>query len=144
MPEIYRSQEVAMSQKDLYQLVADVENYPKFLPWCNSVTIIERISTTIIAELDCDLRGIPIKFTTRNQNIYPESIKISLVKGPFKTLNAAWKFESLGENMCNVEFRISWKMANFFLEKTTGLIFGQLSQKTFDSFIRKAYETKKY
>ena len=31
MPEIYRSQEVAMSQKDLYQLVADVENYPKFL-----------------------------------------------------------------------------------------------------------------
>ena len=90
------------------------------------------------------MRGIPIKFTTRNNNIYPESIEISLVKGPFKTLNAAWKFESLGENMCNVEFRISWKMANFFLEKTTGLIFGQLSQKTFDSFIRKAYETKKY
>ena len=60
MPEIYRSQEVTMSQKDLYQLVADVENYPKFLPWCNSVTITEQTSTTIIAELDCDLRGIPI------------------------------------------------------------------------------------
>ena len=144
MPEIYRSQEVAMSQKELYQLVADVENYPKFLPWCNSVTIIERTSTSIIAELDCDLRGIPIEFTTRNKNNYPESIEISLVKGPFKTLNGTWKFESLGENMCNVEFRISWKMKNFFLEKTTGLVFGQLSQKIFDSFIRKAYETKKY
>ena len=144
MPEIYRSQEVAMSQKDLFQLVADVENYPKFLPWCNSVTIIERTSTSIIAELDCDLRGIPIEFTTSNKNNYPESIEIALVKGPFKTLNSTWKFESLGENMCNVEFRISWKMANFFLEKTTGLVFGQLSQKIFDSFIRKAYETKKY
>ena len=44
MPEIYRSQEVAISQKELYQLVADVENYPKFLPWCHSVTIIERTS----------------------------------------------------------------------------------------------------
>ena len=79
MPEIYRSQEVAVSQKDLYQLVADVENYPKLLPWCNSVAIIERTSTTIIAEIDCDLRGIPIEFTTRNINIYPESIEISLV-----------------------------------------------------------------
>ena len=75
MPEIYRSQKVAISQKDLYQLVADVENYPKFLPWCNSVTIIERTSTCIIAELDCDLRGIPIEFTTRNRNIYPERIE---------------------------------------------------------------------
>ena len=54
------------------------------------------------------------------------------------------EFESLGENMCNVEFRISWKMANFFLEKTTGLVFGQISQNIFDSFIRKAYETKEY
>ena len=144
MPEIYRSQEVAMSQQDLFQLVADVENYPKFLPWCNSVTITEKTSTTIIAELDCDLHGIPIEFTTRNKNNYPESIEVSLVKGPFKTLNGTWKFESLGENMCKVEFRINWKMANFFLEKTTGLVFGQLSQKIFDSFIRKAYETKKY
>ena len=40
--------------------------------------------------------------------------------------------------------RISWKMKNFFLEKTTGLVFGQLSQKIFDLFIRKAYEPKKY
>ena len=63
MPEIYRSQEVAMSQKDLYQLVADVENYPKFLPWCNSVAIIERTSNSIIAELHCDLRGIPIELS---------------------------------------------------------------------------------
>ena len=96
MPEIYRSQEVAMSQQDLFQLVADVENYPKFLPWCNSVTITEQTSTTIIAELDCDLRGIPIEFTTRNKNIYPQSIEFSLVKGPFKTLNGTWRFESLG------------------------------------------------
>ena len=127
----------------MYQLVADVENYPKFLPWCNSVAIIERTSTCIIAELDCDLRGIPIEFTTRNK-IFIQKVEISLVKGPFKTLNGTWKFESLGENMCNVEFRISWEMANFFFEKTTGFVFGQLSQKIFDSFIRKAYETKKY
>ena len=141
MPEIYRSQEVAMSQKDLYQLVADVENYPNFLPGFNSVTIIDQTSSTIIAELDCDLRGIPIEFTTRNKNIYPESIEITLVRGPFKTLNGVWTFESIGENKCNVDFRMNWTMANFILEKTTGVLFGQLSQKIFDSFIQEAYET---
>ena len=142
MPEIYRTEKVAMSQKDLFYLVADVENYPKFLPWCNSVSIIERTSNTIIAELDCDLRGIPIEFTTRNKNKYPESIEITLVRGPFKTLNGIWTFESIGENKCNVGFKLSWTMANFILEKTTGVLFGQLSQKIFDSFIRKAYEIK--
>tara|TARA_Y100000589_G_scaffold231005_1_gene218410 strand:+ start:716 stop:1153 length:438 start_codon:yes stop_codon:yes gene_type:complete len=144
MPEIYRTQEVLMSQNELYQLVADVENYPKFLPWCNSVLVIEKTPTVIIAELDCDLRGIPIEFTTRNKNTCPESIEISLIKGPFKTLNAIWTFKALGEKKCKVEFRISWQMANFILEKTTGVIFNQLSQKIFDSFVRKAYETRRY
>ena len=81
MPEIYRSQEVAISQKELYQLVADVENYPKFY-YVNSVTIIERTSTNI-SLIDCDLRGIPIEFTTETK-IFIQKVLISLVKGHLK------------------------------------------------------------
>ena len=104
MAEIYRFKEVTMSQQDMYNLVADVENYPEFLPWCNSVVIIEQKHDYIIAELDCDLRGIPIEFTTKNRNICPKRIEIELVKGPFKNLNGLRIAITIGQIETNMLF----------------------------------------
>ena len=143
MQSLNRTTEVPINQNEMFDLVQDVENYPSFLPWCNSAEIKEKHEDFIIAEIRCELQGVPIKFATKNKNSRPERIEISLVKGPFKDLGGMWKFTDLGDGNSRIELDLHWKMKSFLLEKTLGLVFEQIAQKIFESFVRKAYERKR-
>ena len=61
MQSLNRTTEVPINQNEMFDLVQDVENYPSFLPWCNSAEIKEKHEDFIIAEIRCELQGVPIK-----------------------------------------------------------------------------------
>ena len=143
MQSLNRTTEVPINQNEMFDLVQDVENYPSFLPWCNSAEIKEKHEDFIIAEIRCELQGVPIKFSTKNKNKRPEKIEISLVEGPFKDSGGMWNFTDLGDNNSRIELDLHWKMKSFLLEKTLGLVFEKIAQKIFESFVRKAYERKR-
>src|SRR5664279_2297566 len=80
---------------EMYELVVDVEAYPRFLPWCERVEVLERDDAGSMARLFLAYSGIRHAFTTRNAYVPDESVHISLVDGPFSLLDGHWRFVSL-------------------------------------------------
>src|SRR5829696_896528 len=104
MGSIVRSALVGYSAAQMYALVEDIEAYPQFLPWCRSSRVLERTSRSTVAELTAGLKGLTQSFTTENLNTPGEAIELRLVKGPFKTFRARWKFQPLEAGASKIEF----------------------------------------
>ncbi len=84
MTIIKRSALVAYSQRQMFDLVKNVEDYPRFLPWCQNSHIVSSDEKHVEATLEIAWSGIHKSFTTRDY-LYPfERIDITLVQGPFK------------------------------------------------------------
>jgi coenzyme Q-binding protein COQ10 len=124
-----------------YDLVADVESYPRFLPWCEGARIAERVSPTVVlADLVIHFRGVQGKYTSRVQlNPAAKEIHVELAQGPFKHLHQAWAFLSVDNGkQTRVEFDIDFALRSFLLEKMADMMFDKACAKMMDAFIREA------
>jgi ribosome-associated toxin RatA of RatAB toxin-antitoxin module len=95
MIEIRRSAIVRHSPAQMFDLVNDVDAYPRRFNWCSASAVLARDEQTITARLDVRLGGFTQSFTTRNTLQAPERIQMQLVEGPFKTLYGVWTFQAL-------------------------------------------------
>ena len=78
MASVKKSVLVPFSAHRMYSLVDDVQSYPQFLPWCGEATLLEQTEGRTVARLMIDYRGIRHAFTTENQHLPGEAIRISL------------------------------------------------------------------
>jgi len=76
----------------MFDLVNDVESYPKFLQWCRGARIDSKQGSSLEATLDIGMLGFQQSFRTRNTLARPERIGIDLVSGPFRQLRGDWRF----------------------------------------------------
>ena len=129
---------VMHSASQMYTLVDAVENYPKFLPWCGGVDLLERSELTTSATLHINYHGLKQKFTTQNQKQFPTSMLISLKDGPFKRLDGSWQFIALREDACKIVFKLNYEFANGFLEKIIAPVFGLIANTFVDGFVARA------
>ena len=129
---------VMHSAKQMYALVDAVEDYPKFLPWCGGVDLLERTETSTSATLHINYHGLKQKFTTQNTKTYPTSMVIHLKNGPFKHLDGEWQFIALRENACKIQFRLNYEFANSFLEKIIAPVFNHIAATFVDGFVTQA------
>ena len=127
------------SAEQMFALVENVEAYPSFLPWCDSVDVQRDESRqTAIATLSLNFCGIRQSFTTHNTNVAPTSIKMRLVKGPFRKLNGQWTFTVLGEKTCRVELKMNYEFSHFLMEKLIGPVFDIVTNSLIDAFCERA------
>ena len=138
MPSVIKSVLLAHSRERMYALVADIERYPAFLPWCGGASISEQSDGTVLATVQIDFRGLRQSFTTRNRNREPESIDMELAKGPFRRLQGQWRFTALKDTACKVEFRLDYEFAAGLLGKALAPIFGHIAGSMVDAFVRRA------
>lgn len=129
---------VMHSASQMYTLVDAVEDYPKFLPWCGGVDLLERSELTTSATLHINYHGLKQKFTTQNQKQFPTSMLISLKDGPFKRLDGSWQFIALREDACKIVFKLNYEFANGFLEKIIAPVFGLIANTFVDGFVARA------
>ena len=122
----------------MFALVDAVEDYPKFLPWCGGVDLIERGDTSTSATLHINYHGIKQQFTTQNMKQSPHSMVIKLKDGPFKQLDGDWRFTQLAENACKIEFRLNYQFANSLLEKIIAPVFIHIAATFVDGFVARA------
>ena len=108
MRKVSRSALVPHSASDMYALVADVESYPEFLPWCSDVEIHLREDNTVESTLELHRGGLKKRFRTRNQMQPESSMDLSLVGGPFRHLSGGWQFLQLGESGSKVELELEF------------------------------------
>lgn len=141
MSLVHKSVALNYSARQMYALVERIEDYPRFLPWCGEVQV-QRDSENrhVIATLTMQFHGLRHSFTTKNTNSPPESIKLTLLRGPFRKLEGQWTFTSLGENRCRIELNMNYEFSGWLLEKMIGPVFDIVSNNLVNSFCKRAKE----
>ncbi len=135
MPSFRSSRRVRHSPSDMFDLVADVEKYPLFLPLCEALTIRRRSRTdegveVLVAEMTVGYKAIHETFTSRVTHDRPRlKILVEYVDGPFRHLENRWGFKDQ-DGGCDVEFFITYE----FRSRTLGLLMGAMFERAFRKF----------
>lgn len=138
MIEIRRSALVRWSPTQMFDLVNDVEAYPKRFRWCAGAAVVERGEHMSVARLDLKFAGMRHSFTTRNTVDPPQRLQMSLVEGPFRSLEGVWDFIALGDAGCKVALALDFDYAGRFGSSALALAFQSLANRMVDDFCREA------
>lgn len=138
MAVVHKSVFLGYSAQQMFDLVAAIEDYPKFLPWCGGVEIKERNGTTVVASVGINYHGVKQSFTTANENHAPTEIKMKLVDGPFKCLDGVWTFKALRDDACKIDLDLRYEFSSALLDKLVGPVFGMIANSMVDSFCKRA------
>lgn len=136
--QIRRSALVAQPAARLYELVAEVERYPQRFRWCTGATVQDIDASTVVARLDLRFAGLSASFATRNQHQPVSRIDLSLVEGPFRSLQGAWTFEPLGESGCRIGLQLDFEFAGRLVGGALASGFHGLADRMVDEFVRVA------
>jgi len=135
LPEFSKIHPVPFSAQQMFDLVADVEKYPQFVPLCESLAIRSRQEKDgreiLVAEMGVGYRSIRQRFTTQVV-LNPAKLRIDVqyLDGPFRRLDNNWRFEPTGETNCNVHFHIDYEFAS----RSLGLLMGSMFDFAFRRF----------
>ena len=150
MKHVKKSVLLLYTAHEIYELVVDVEAYPKFLPWCERAEIIGSDDQGLTVRLFLAYSGIRHAFTTKNVQLKDESVHIGLVDGPFSLLDGLWRFVPLPlpggpglvgpvtASACKIEFEMRYAFSNGVLEAVISPVFDRIANTFVDSFVRRA------
>lgn len=124
----------------MFALVDAVEAYPQFLPWCSGTDVIHRDDERTRATLHVNYHGVKQSFTTENAKQAPQRMSVRLVRGPFRVLEGEWRFNSLAEHACKVEFRLHYEFSSRLLETLVGRVFSHIASTMVEAFVKRADE----
>ena len=135
--EIRRSALVNYTPAQMFDLVNDVEAYPKRFAWCAGAQVLEREGDMLVARLDLRYAGLKQSFTTRNTTEAPRRLHMQLVEGPFRSLDGLWEFIPLGDQGCKIAFALDFDYVGLGATAIK-LGFQALASKMVDDFGREA------
>jgi ribosome-associated toxin RatA of RatAB toxin-antitoxin module len=142
MKHVKKSVLLSYSAHEMYALVTAVPDYPRFLPWCEKAEVLSQDESGMTARLHLAYGGLRHAFTTRNTQVPDSSVLVSLVDGPFSTLEGAWKFLPLtvgGQTAaCKVEFEMRYAFASVPLELVVSPVFDRVANTFVDAFVKRA------
>lgn len=140
MPRYQERRTLPYTAKQMYDLVADVERYPEFLPWCIGARIFKRFDGEFWADLVIGFKMFRERFTSRVQ-LEPETrIDVDYVKGPLKHLHNRWIFEDAGNGHCIIDFEVDFEFKNALFEKLVGALFSDAVHRMVFAFEARARE----
>ena len=142
MPRFQSSREVPFTPQQMFDLVADVEAYPQFLPLCEDLHIRRKVKSAegldvLVADMAVGYKAIHEHFTTR-VTLDPDQhqILVAYLEGPFSHLDNRWQFLP-SETGCKVQFYIEYEFRNRML----GVLMGAMFDKAFRKF-SEAFEAR--
>jgi ribosome-associated toxin RatA of RatAB toxin-antitoxin module len=138
MRQVERSAIVPYPAAAMFDLVADVESYPRFLPGCAAAHLRSLDSGAVVATLVIERGPLRTRFTTQNVLTRPERIAMELVSGPFSELSGAWTFRPLGEQGCRVSLGLRFAFDSRLKDLLLGPAFELLCGDLVDAFVRRA------
>jgi coenzyme Q-binding protein COQ10 len=136
MPQFSTTRPVRHSAAEMFDLVADVERYPEFVPLCRSLKIRKRIPEpegveVLVADMTVAYKLVRESFASRVTLDRPNlQILVEYLEGPFSQLENRWAFHPTGERTCEVEFFISYE----FRSRALGLLMGAMFDAAFRRF----------
>jgi coenzyme Q-binding protein COQ10 len=128
----------------LFDLVADIERYPEFLPWCLAARIRSRQGNVVIADLVIGHRLIRERFTSRVTLYPPESendegrIEVEYIEGPMQHMSNRWIFRPVAPNSTEIDFYVDFAFRSKMLEKLMGFVFHEAVTRMVRAFETRA------
>jgi coenzyme Q-binding protein COQ10 len=135
MPELSTTRRVRHAASEMFDLVADVEHYPEFVPLCQSLTVRKRIKEggkdVIVADMTVAYKLVHETFTSRVTLDRPNmQILVEYLEGPFRRLNNRWNFRAVNTSACDIDFFITYE----FRSRTLGMVMGAVFDAAFRRF----------
>lgn len=146
MPRLEQSKILPFKAIDLFNLVLDVENYPKFLSWVDKVTILKKEHNQLIAQVDVKYSLLSQTYICKVDMIEPMDanglwqIIVQDVSGPFDYLNNVWIFKENDLGQSQVDFMIDFEFKNSLLKNLMNNVFDYAATHMFDCFAKRAIE----
>jgi coenzyme Q-binding protein COQ10 len=129
MPRFSSKRRVAHRADEMFDLVADVERYPEFVPLCKALKIRQRRQNgdgteTIVADMTVSFKLVKEAFTSEvTLDRSGRKINVRYLRGPFSSLENHWSFEPKGEDACDVGFFIAYEFKSRMLAMLMGTMF---------------------
>ncbi len=132
------SRRLPYAPEQLFQLVADVERYPEFLPWCVAARVAERRGNIVTADLVIGFRMIRERFRSRVELTAPSAIAVSGISGPFRRLDNRWSFRAMPNGQCEIDFLIDYEFRSRLLQVLIGAFFQDATKRIVGAFESRA------
>jgi coenzyme Q-binding protein COQ10 len=136
MPSFHTTHRVRHGAAEMFDLVADIESYPRFVPLCRALRVRRRDENdgrlTLIADMEVGYKAIRETFTSRvTCERSASKILVEYIDGPFKHLENRWIFHDRDDGKaCLVDFCIAYE----FKSRALGLIMGGMFDAAFRKF----------
>lgn len=133
------------SADQMYALIADVDSYPEFLPWCAAARVRDTAplpdgsGEVMEADLVISFKVYREQFGSR-VTLRPEArtIDVDYLDGPFKYLTNNWRFAPRGDGHCEVDFFVDFEFRSAFLQRIIGFVFNEAMQRIVRAFEKRA------
>jgi coenzyme Q-binding protein COQ10 len=131
---------VPFSAEDMFDLVADVETYPLFLPWCQGARIYDRKDNQLKADLTVGFSSVSDRFTSLVNLERPKRITVNYGGGPLRFLKNEWRFQDMGSGCCEIDFFVDFKLRSPILALMMDVFFERAFFKMMRAFEERAQE----
>ena len=144
MPRFSNKRRVHHTASQMFDLVADVERYPEFVPLCKSLKIRQRTpkpdgTEIIVADMTVSFKLVRESFTSQVTLDRPNlKILVEYLRGPFRSLENRWTFEPKGEDACDVGFFLNYEFRSRMLAMLMGTMFDAAFQRFAAAFEKRA------
>jgi coenzyme Q-binding protein COQ10 len=137
MPTHAERQIVPYTPEQLFDLVADVGSYPRFLPWCVAARVRSRTDTHLLSDLTIGFGPFRESFTSRVTLDRPKCVVVKYENGPFRYLNNQWAFSPHGTGT-EVAFFVDFEFRSRILQAAIGVVFNEAVRRMVKAFLKRA------
>lgn len=132
------SRVVAVSTERMFDLVADVERYPEFLPLMRKATIVRRYASAYETEQELALGLLAYRFRTRTDLNPPSSIGVTSADQNFRRFDIRWSFAPTPEGYCRIDFALDCEVRSFWLKPLGDALVAQMALTMINAFVARA------
>ena len=144
MPQFSSKRRVPHNASDMFDLVADVEKYPQFVPLCQSLRVRSRspkgqAPEILVADMTVAYKLLHETFTSRvTLDRSSLTILVEYLDGPFSRMENRWTFRELNANACEVDFFIDYEFRSRMLAMLMGAMFDAAFRRFAAAFEKRA------
>jgi len=138
MPTHAEQRILPYTPEQLFALVADVERYPEFLPWCVASRIRRREGEVFFADLVIGFKMVRERFTSKVTLSRPDRVDVTYTEGPFHHLNNHWVFRALPDGGTEIDFFVDFEFRSKLLQTLIGALFNEAVKLMVSAFEKRA------
>ncbi|MFQ5958149.1 MAG: type II toxin-antitoxin system RatA family toxin [Alphaproteobacteria bacterium] len=138
MPTHAEKRVLPYAPEQMFDLVADVERYPDFLPWCRAARITRREGDVLWSDMVIGFKMVREHFSSKVTLRRPDAIDVQYLTGPMHYLNNHWSFAARPDGGCQIDFYIDFEFRSALLQRLIGVLFNEAVRRMVGAFEARA------